>query len=95
MNEKLNLLENQIKKANKLIDDYNDNILNIDKLKKELILINEQIAFCTIKPLFDKYKNLTNNKSKDENTILDYENEINRIKNKIDELNAKKKNFNL
>lgn len=95
LTEKLIELKSIILECNKLIEEYNINITNINEIKNELITINDQIAYWSIKSMYDNYQKLINDKNKDENSINELTKEINDISNKIKDLNAKKKNLNL
>lgn len=95
LDDKINELQKLLLKCNALIDEYNKNVRNIDNIKDELFIINEQMSYILIKPLYDNYQKLIKEKKQEEEKLKFLNNDIDEILKKIKELNAKKKNLNL
>lgn len=95
LDTKTNELQKLITEVNKKILEYNENVKSINNIKNDLILMNEQMAYITIKDLYDNYQKLLTAKKEDEEQFVKYSTEIEKLNKNIKELNAKKKNLNL
>ena len=77
------------------VDQYNENIANIDRLRVRLQIINKRMAYFKIKPLHDIYAEKKNEQKNAGNTLRNLKNEENKLKQILEQLIAQKKNVKI
>lgn len=77
------------------VNQYNENVNNINQLRENLQLINKQMAYFKIKPLYDIYTKKMGEQKSDDNILRNYLSEESKLKQNLENLLAKKKNIKL
>ena len=95
VNEKIIFLRQLLEEQNTKIEEYNNNVQNIEDIKESLLLINNQIAQLTIKDQYNNYRKLRENKDNDEQFVKKLQEDISTFKEDIITLNNEKKNLNI